>query len=237
VNAAVWIVGGPALDDRSDLRYSLRSVAANCPSITEAWVIGDVPGWFTGVKMPLPPHPEKFANQRASLTAFVNHPGAPERFVLANDDMYVIEPAPAHLPAYRNKNPLSGWVDAERSERRLNAWHRAVIATAEWVADKTGTDPYIYECHVPLMFHTATFRDLINAYPADRPFAAGELYPLAGCGAAAGHAGNAKCGKADSLAAKLANPMPFLSSSPDTWPGVVADHVKPLFPDPSPWEV
>ena len=77
----VWIVGGPG--DREDLRYSLRSVAANLRlDYRDVWVVGDPPGWFGGAKMPLEPHPEKFTNQRRSLTAYVNHPDAADRSAL-----------------------------------------------------------------------------------------------------------------------------------------------------------
>lgn len=235
MTAAVWVVGGPTNDDRDDLRHSLRSVALNAPLVTEAWVIGDVPAWFTGTRMPLEPKPEKFTNQRASLTAFVNYPGAPTEFVLMNDDMVITEPV-TDLPTFRNKNRLSGWVAAEQKQRRLNTWHRAVIATAEWTAAQTGTEPHIYECHTPLTFETSRLREAINAYPADQPFAVGELYPIAGNGGTGTHAGNAKCAKDDNLAHKMALPMPYLSSNPDTWAGELGRWVRDKFSEPCRWE-
>lgn len=233
MTAAVYIVGGPDDDGRSDLRYSLRSVAANAPDITEAWVVGDVPDWFAGTKIPTPPLAEKFSNQRQSLTWFANLPGTPEQVYVMNDDMWIIEPVAGQLPTCRNLNPASTWAQAEG---KLNTWHRAVIATAEWMGQRLGTVPHIYECHTPLLFDTAKLRDLLNAYPADRPFAVGELYPGAGVGGEGEHCGNAKVKAADSLEAKLAHPMPYLSASPDTWAGAVGEYVRGLFTEPSRWE-
>lgn len=232
--AAVYVVGGSTNDDRNDLRHSLRSLR-NAPDVTEVWVVGDVPAWFTGVKMPLVPLLEKFANQRQSLTCLVNYPGAPERFYLFNDDMFVTERVNGPLPTCRNKNRLSGWTDAERVQRKLNSWHRAVISTSEWAATQTGIDPWVYECHTPLLFDTSRLRDAINAYP-DQPFAVGELYPLAGAGGEGEHYGNAKCAANDRLEHKLALDMPFLSASPPTWDGALGDHIRALFPHPSKYE-
>lgn len=231
--AAVYIVGGDG--DREDLRYSIRSLI-NAPCIDDVWVVGDVPAWFGGVRVPLDPLPEKFANQRQSVTRFVNLPGAPEAFYLLNDDMYVREPVAGDLPTCRNRHPLSRWTDVERNERPLNTWHRAVISTGEWTAEQTGTDPFVYECHTPLLFDTALLRDAVNRYPAGRPFAVGELYPIAGIGGAGEHCGNAKVKAHDSLEAKLANPMPYLSGNPDTWVGAFGDLIRRMFPHPSRYE-
>lgn len=234
--AGLWVVGGPSVDDREDLRYSLRSVAAHT-GITEAWVVGDVPAWFTGCRIPLPPHPSKFENQRASLTAFCETAGVPESFVLFNDDMFVTEPIAGALPIFRNRGRTSNWnADHDGTGHGPDCWTCACRDTATWATKHGAGDPHLYECHTPLTFDTTRLRDLLNAYPAGRRLAVGELYPLAGIGGEGTHAGNAKVKAHDSLADKLANPMPFLSSNPDTWPGGVADYIKPLFPDPSPWE-
>lgn len=234
----VYVVGGPAESDREDLRYSLRSFAKNYrgPAFRDVWVVGDVPDWFTGARLPLPPHPEKFQNQRASLTAYVKCAGAAASFALANDDMFLIEPVES-LPTFRNRGRTFGWnTDHLDNGHSPSCWTCACRDTAKWAAEHGAGNAYLYECHTPLLFDTARLRDLLNAYPTGRRLAVGELYPLAGIGGEGEHAGNAKVKAHDSLADKLANPMPYLSSSPDTWPGVVADYVKPLFTEPSPWE-
>lgn len=233
--AAVWVVGGPTDDDRNDLRHSLRSIATNAPYITEAWIVGDVPHWFAGTRMPLEPLAEKFANQRQSLTAFVNYPAAPAEFVLMNDDMFAIEPHTGVVTC-RNKGRLSAWTAAEKADRKLNAWHRAVITTAEWVAKQVGPDPLIYECHTPLLFNTERLREAINDYPAGQPFAVGELYPIAGTGGEGKHRGNAKCAANDHLEHKLGLDMPYLSASPPTWAGAVGKHIRGMFPEACGWE-
>lgn len=235
----VYVVGGPG--DREDLRYSLRSVEANLKvDYRDVWVVGDVPDWFTGAKMPLEPHPEKFCNQRQSITAYVNHPDAAATFALFNDDMFLVEPN--DLPCCRNLRPLSTWAKVHRDALETtvhgwDCWQCSIIDTAEWTEQQTGADPYLYECHTPLIFDTGKLQDAVNAYPANRRFVVGELYPIAGAGGEGEHCGNAKAKTDQSFPEKLANPMPYLSASPDSWAGALGAHIRREFPNPSRFEV
>lgn len=229
---AVWVVGGPG--DREDLRHSLRSVATNAPFITEAWVVGDVPTWFNGVSMALEPKALKFENQRASLTAFANHPGAPDEFALFNDDMFLIEPVES-LPVIRNKKSASQW-NLGHPKHGPNCWVCAVQNTAAWVANKTGTDPFLYENHTPLMFSTRRLRDVLNTYPTGQSFAVGEVFPIAGIHGPGHTAGNAKVKGSDPIADKLTLPMPYLSGNPDSWDGHLGRYIREMFPRPCCWE-
>lgn len=232
----LYVVGGePDAPGRDEMRYSLRSIEANLNiGYRDVWAVGAVPDWFAGVRMELPPKAEKFANQLASITAYVNHPGAAEHVVILNDDMYATEPH-NEIVVCRNKNRASRWAAAEKAERDLNTWHRAVIATATWVGEITDTDPYIYECHSPLPFSTKRLRDAIAAYPLGQPFAVGELYPIAGVGPEGEHRGNAKV-KHETLAEKQALPMPYLSGSPGSWSGALGEWVRAQWPTPCRWE-
>lgn len=236
MTTAVYIVGGPTDDDRDDLRHSLRSLAENAPFVTEVWCVGDVPAWFAGVALPLPPKADKFANQRASITAFVNYPGAPSTFALMNDDMYVTEPITA-FETYRNANKASTWAEAEKAGgRRLNGWHRTVLASAAVIEDWTGRDPFIYETHTPLMLDTAKLAGAVNAYPMGSPFAVSQLYNLAGIGGEGKVAGNAKVRPEDDLDAKMAQDMPYLSGNPVTWKGAFGEYVRGRWTEPCRWE-
>lgn len=229
MTAAVYVLGGPDVDDRADFRHSLRSLAANAPDITEVWGIGDVPDWFAGVSMPLPPRAEKFENQRQSLTRFTAYPGAPDRLVLMNDDMYLVEPVDGPLPTFHLATANAFL--AERNPH--NTWVKAVTATAEWVGS---WDLPLYEAHVPLTFDTIALRDLLADYPADRPFAVGPTYCKTGAGGEGTDAGNAKCKVGDSLAEKLGLAMPYLSGNDESWAGAVGEFVRAMFGEPCRWE-
>lgn len=232
----VYVVGGDTPDDRSDLRHSLRSMAANLRiDVRDVWVVGDVPAWFTGAKMPLEPKQAKFENQRASIEAYVNHPGAAESFALLNDDMFCLESTDAIEPI-RNKASSDTWNADHQVVHGPDCWTCAVRDTAAWTSEQTGGPIHLYENHTPLVFDTKLLRDLVNAYPRDRRFVVGELFALAGIGGPGRVAGNAKVKAHDSLDAKLALDMPWISGNPDSWDGALGDLIRGTFPDPSPWE-
>lgn len=238
MTAAMYVVGGPRYsDDRSDLRYSLRSLAANAPVIDDVWIVGDVPGWIRDAHtIPLDPLPGKFENQRQSIEAFLHHPDAPKQFYLLNDDHFVIERVDGPLPAY-HIGKTSEFVASLPPRKRLkNTWVKAVMATAGWMEDMGYGDVLCYEAHTPLLFDRRKLGDLLSAYPRDVRLAVGEMYAAAGAGGEGRDVGNAKVRKDDRLADKLAQDMPYLSASPVSWVQDLGDYVRALFPEPCRWE-
>lgn len=215
-------VVGPGSSGHEELRHSLRSVAKNLPH-RKTWIVGSVPDWVTNVEtISLRPHPEKFPNQRQSLTAAVHNPFLAEQFILMNDDMFVIEPVVASLPCFHlgfTSTHLS-WL---ASIGKDNDWTQAVAATAEWFGD-----PNCYECHIPLAFSKKALRAVLSAYPIDRPFAAGEAYEAARAGSEGVLGPDVKV-IANNLAEKLG--YPFLSSVDRSFAtGEVGRYVRSLFP-------
>lgn len=232
MTAAAYILGGPSVREREDFRHSLRSLG-NATDVTEVWAIGDVPDWFRGTRLPLEPQREKFANQRASLTAFLNYPGAPERFYLMNDDMFVTEIVAGQLPTCHMGRASS---ERKRLASIRSSWARAVFQTAAWMEDQGHGDVLVYEAHTPLLFNTAKLKVLLNSYPDHLPLAVGEMYAAAGAGGEGTHCGNAKVRAEDDVAEKQAMPMPYLSGNDETWQGEFGGLIRGMFTTPSRWE-
>lgn len=232
MTAAVWYVGGPDPDNREELRHSLRSVAANAPTIDECWVVGDVPDWFAGVKVPLEPQPEKFANARQSITRFVNLPAAPAEFYLFMDDIFVTSPITGHLPVC-HLGPVKNY---SAYKTGTGTYARAVRQTADWIAKHHDPEPLAYLGHTPVPLDTAKVRDFLETYPADLLLEPYLLYCVAGTDGPGTRQGNAKCAKADNFAHKRDLPIPYLSSNPDTWPGELGEYVRGMFSETCRWE-
>lgn len=226
--AAIWYVGGPDPDDRAELRHSLRSVAANAPIIDEAWVVGDVPDWFAGVKVPLEPQPEKFANARQSITRFVNLPGCPAEFYLFMDDVFVTEPIDGRLPVCH-----LGPVKTYSSYRTGRGTYATAIRNT---ADFIGGEPLAYLNHTPVPLDTQRVRAFLDDYPTNLLLEPFLLYCIAGTHGPGTRQGNAKCAKGDTFEHKRDLPIPYLSSNPDTWPGPLGEYIKAMFDVPCRWE-
>lgn len=227
----VYYVGGPNTDDRDELRHSLRSLATNHHApIDDVWVVGDPPNWFTGARMPLPPRREKFANARQSITAYVTHTTAPT-FMLMMDDVYITEPITR--PTICHLGPATQY-SAYKTGRGTYA--RAVRQTTDWIARHGHPNPLAYLGHTPLPLDVARVRTFLDTYPTTHLLEPFMLYAVAGTHGPGTRTGNAKCGDPTTFEHKRDLPIPYLSSNPNTWPGPCGDHIRAMFPNPSPWE-
>jgi hypothetical protein len=111
--------------DRNDeLRYSLRSLS-NLPHRT-VWLAGFQPSWINNVgRIKVGQRRgDKWRNQARNLKAACNHPDVADRFVLFNDDFFVMEPI-HDVPVF-HRGPLSRLVEARYRHRRYEYSTRMV---------------------------------------------------------------------------------------------------------------
>jgi hypothetical protein len=143
-------------DDNEELRYSLRSVAANVPH-RKVWIAGHCPWWVKNVeRIELTPLPDRFDNQHQSLTAAVNHPDLADEFYYWNDDIYAMRPFRGYLPTL-HLGPLREYVDLliTAGKNPENGWLLGMQEMLELLASWGIDDPLCYEGHMPVRFRKA----------------------------------------------------------------------------------
>ena len=153
---------GPRVGD--ELRYSLRSLV-NLPH-RQVWLAGHIPKWVRDVgTIPVKQHPaKKWHNQNANLLAAASHPEVSERFVLFNDDFFVMEPVD-EVPVW-HRGPFTDALLARfASPRSGNYGHRM-----RETADLIGRDQYSYELHVPLPMVKWKTKITVESMPEDLLF-------------------------------------------------------------------
>lgn len=219
----VYIVG-PHAEACEELRYSLRSVAANLPH-RRLWLVGTVPSWASErvARLPLEPVDGKYQNMRQSLTAAANHPEVSDSLVWMNDDMFVVRQVPLPAPV-RHLGPIREYLDWLVSiGKRENEWMTSMRDTLAW----TGGSPDCYETHTPLLFDKAELRQILNDFPEDKLFAPPGVYHLAGVGGPGVRGRDAKV-----TSGELDPESPFLST--EDWSfrdRPVGDLIRRLFPE------
>lgn len=151
--------------ENEELRYSLRSVAANLPH-DRVWIFGEPPAWVTGCEVVLiDQSASKFDNCEASLRAVLDHPEVSDPFVLMNDDFFVmrevwgIEPlslgtVTAVLEQYAGRG-IKGSNYLERMART-----RATLRLLGF------DEPMSYEAHVPMLFEKSKLRTILDEFGA-----------------------------------------------------------------------
>lgn len=230
--------------ENPELRVSLRSLAKNAEGIYgNVWIVGTVLPWLRNIiPLELDPVGDKFENQRQSLTAVVNHPDLSDKFVLLNDDHFIIE----RIDEWRSYHLgtafgfLSQLFLNDPESTNLNEWAHAVLNTALWTQERADIEePYCYETHSPLLFDKAKVAVVLAEYPATGYFAIGETYPITGAGGEGEPGCNTKVGDsgARGLLMVMSSGMPYLSTEDDVFAdGRVGDFLREMFPDPGPYE-
>lgn len=141
MSVAVYIVRpGP----NPELRFSLRSVEANLPEITDVVIVGHAEQWLRKVRVVdgNPHGRNKRRNVWANIYTAATSPGLPGEIVLMNDDFMVMEPARVAM-AYRGtladhiESVPPGW------------WRTSLEVTERWLAGTGHESPLSYELHRP----------------------------------------------------------------------------------------
>jgi hypothetical protein len=144
-------------DQNEELRYSLRSLT-NLPH-RRVWLAGFQPSWTTNVeRIPVRQRHGKWDNQQNNLLAACTHPDLSERFVLFNDDFFVVHPILA-VPVL-HRGPFSSIVDRYRT--RGDEYGRRMRATV----DLLGLDALAYDAiHVPMTFGKTELGGMLDDLP------------------------------------------------------------------------
>lgn len=141
------------------LRYALRSWAAHLPH-RQVWVIGYKPTWLSGVRhLPLHQGGTKYQNTTAAVRRACEHPEVSGRFLLCNDDFFVMRPVD-EMPVL-HRGPVRH-VEAYYASRASGAYLRGMRETAKLLADLGHAEPVSYELHVPMPVEGAAMLEALD---------------------------------------------------------------------------
>jgi hypothetical protein len=148
----VWICRtGP----NEELRYSIRSVAANMPH-ENIVVVGGKPDWYTGRFIPVDTFIDnhrstnKYVNAKNNIRQIVDDSSISDEFVFMNDDFYVMKPIDRlqhyHNGYFSNKLKLFKLYSPESSYTRM------LQRTASTLELLNIEDPLDYTLHIPILY-------------------------------------------------------------------------------------
>lgn len=206
-------------DSNQELRYSLRSLR-NLPH-RRVWLAGYQPKWTTNVgRIPVEQGENKYENSRANIRAACSHPDVTERFLLFNDDFFVVEPIDA-IPVWHR-----GLLVDRLEGRRGGSYVRRMQATS----DALGPDALSYALHVPMEIEKGKALEVLDATTDEVLFRTmyGNRWNVGGIY----HDDVKVAGRNDKIP-----DGPLLSTSDGSFrQRDVGKRIRRLFPDPSPYE-
>jgi hypothetical protein len=222
-------------EDNEPLRHSLRSLV-NLPH-GRVWIVGYKPRWLHGVcYIPTMQRGAKHSNTWRNWDAMATTPQMPDRFVLFNDDFYVTRPIEQVPNLHRGLlDDAIAWLANVRSP----AYRIRMEATRRVLRRAGVAEPfYSYELHAPMVMDRAIHAESLRWLKANQtaPLDSMAKRSFYGNWAQAGgeQAHDVKVMKASHGMPE--SPLPFLSTSTDSWAGLAGGWVRRQFDVPSVYE-
>lgn len=227
-------------EDNEELRYVLRSIAANLPH-RKVFLAGFKPSWVRNVELISVEVPEglKYSKSLANTKAACLDPRVSDDFILFNDDFFVMKPVQGIEPVHRGFLRHFHAHYAVKNHRYRN--YRDGIGRMRNILEILGVPDEAqlsYELHLPMIFNK---EKRLEAYAIQDKYPAGDL---------ALHT-NTLYGNLYSVGGELVNDVKYFrpDDKPDTEAvfvssddksfeaGCIGDYVRAAFPEACRYEV
>ncbi|MEU1815136.1 hypothetical protein ABZ543_08055 [Streptomyces roseifaciens] len=214
-----------------ELRYALRSWCANVPH-GRVWIVGHRPPWLQSVEhLPISQDGTKWKNTTAAVRAACQHPEVSRRWLLMNDDFFVMRPLPDAMPVLHRG--LVTDVEQQCAGRVSNTYLRGMRETRAALEVLGHPAPLSYELHAPLPVDTAGMLHALDRVPLVDGMHKRTVYGVLN-----------QIGGEQIEDVKVAHRGPrfpkdavFLSTMPDSFTnGMVGHHIRKRFPRPCRYE-
>lgn len=215
----------------AELRYSLRSLE-NVPHGT-VWLAGFRPPWVQGVgHIRTRQGASKYRNSTGNIRAACEHPEVSARFILMNDDFFILRPVDT-IPTFHRGPVRTVLADYTTRHGGAGNYVRGMTDTLDLLEQLGFDEPLSYELHMPMIVDKARMVEALQL-GTDIPVLHKRTLYGNWCGVGGEQASDVK---ARTNQDRWDPEWPFLSTAPAAWKtGQVGAHVRRLFPDPSSYE-
>lgn len=157
----VWPLSSASRHDDWELRYSMRSFAANATT-GRFWIIGHRPDWLlTSDKVRHIPHPDPFRRQKDAnllVKMLVAAGHVSPWFIFASDDQLVLRPVgPDDFGPWFEKDYAGRWP----SSAKQTAWQKRVVNTCRMMHAAQLPSKH-FDVHVPMPIHVGGLQTMLH---------------------------------------------------------------------------
>jgi hypothetical protein len=147
--------------DNEELRYSIRSAVKNL-TFDNLWVVGGKPEWYLGNHIEVSQEKSKYVNARKNLFAICNNGSISEKFILMNDDFYIIKKVDRvpYMHGGLMKNKISLYKDMIGN----TPYVKLLSKTFANLSRRSRKDILDYELHVPMIMEKENLLKIVS-YP------------------------------------------------------------------------
>ena len=145
--------------NNEELRYSIRSVVESFPN-SKIWVVGGKPNWYTGNYIEVTQNLSKYRNAIENLKALCNSEEISDRFVLMNDDFYIVKNIDS-IKDYHG-GPLLEKINLYQKLNSNSNYTRKLAATYKKIKSLGIENPLDYELHIPMVMEKEKLKQTLQ---------------------------------------------------------------------------
>ena len=145
--------------NNEELRYSIRSVVESFPD-SKIWVVGGKPTWYTGNYIEVTQNLSKYRNAIENLKALCNSENISDKFVLMNDDFYIIKNIDS-IKDYHG-GPLLEKINLYQKLNSNSNYTRKLAATYKKIKSLGIENPLDYELHIPMVMEKEKLKQTLQ---------------------------------------------------------------------------
>jgi hypothetical protein len=142
-----------------ELRYSIRSVVESFPD-SKIWVVGGKPTWYSGNYIEVNQNLSKYRNAIENLKALCNSEEISNRFVLMNDDFYIVKNIDS-IKDYHG-GPLLEKINLYQKLNSNSNYTRKLAATYKKIKSLGIENPLDYELHIPMVMEKEKLKQTLE---------------------------------------------------------------------------
>lgn len=144
--------------NNEELRFSIRSLQ-NLKQVKNVWVIGGKPKWYTGNHVEVTGS-DKYNHAITNLHVLTKNAKISEKFVLMNDDFYVIKPV--NKLEYYYEGTLSDKIVKYNQFNPNSKYTKYLQKTRDLLLKQTRTEPLSYELHIPMVLTKTGLKEALK---------------------------------------------------------------------------
>lgn len=143
-----------------ELRYSLRTMAEHFPNLGGVHVFGGRAPWFSRHVHHYPVRQQYIKHENtwrvwAQIASAARNGYLPERFLIMNDDYFLMRPWTGPVPIYAS-GTLTDWISKRAQSRLIVETIERTQTMIEQLGGPAPADQLGHELHVPLVVHGPT---------------------------------------------------------------------------------
>lgn len=147
----LYYIGGGSMHQNNELKYSLRALQKHCRDLGKVWVVGNKPQFLKDVEYIWLEDKDKWWKNAFNKTMKAIESGISDKFLLMNDDFYMLEDfnADSYPYFYRGEIPAQA----------NNAYQEVVVNTRKKLIDM-GLPYNHYGVHCPMVIEADKYQTL-----------------------------------------------------------------------------